>query len=193
MEIKSIKDPAKFLIDSGLLFEINRSVLHPFGLAMAVYPDGKEPGSDEGVIQIYDDRDDKEGTLFGDEAFMLGMAKFEKFLEEFGIDKIQQRKEILGYVQQFFPNPYLVKDGVTIFKRNPDYDKQVEDSPEAILFTVPYKWLEDRTVQWFNLTVEEFVVSYSYEMSDVVYQDAKIAGVATNEEFVKHGLPDEVE
>ncbi len=35
-EIKRVKDPAKLLIKTGLLFEINRRVLHPFGLAMEV-------------------------------------------------------------------------------------------------------------------------------------------------------------
>ena len=35
-KIKKIKESAEFLVDSGLLFEINRKILHPLGLAIEV-------------------------------------------------------------------------------------------------------------------------------------------------------------
>ena len=37
--MNKIKETAEFLSDNGLLFEINRKVLHPLGLAMEIYID----------------------------------------------------------------------------------------------------------------------------------------------------------
>ena len=35
-DIKRVADPAKLLLETGLLFDINRSILHPLGLALEV-------------------------------------------------------------------------------------------------------------------------------------------------------------
>lgn len=87
----------KFLLDSGLLFEINRTVLHPLGLALAVMV------SDDGDCKfdgLWDSREDPEGIIFTDEVLKEGTEKHLKYLREEGFEKLQQRYEKLGYVRQ---------------------------------------------------------------------------------------------
>lgn len=57
-----VKDAAKFLLEAGLLGEINRKVLHPLGLALIVKEnlDGTCKFSNE----LLDCRDDFEGISF---------------------------------------------------------------------------------------------------------------------------------
>jgi hypothetical protein len=99
-QIKRIKS-AKFLLDSGLLFEINRRVLHPFGLALEVISDNN--GNPLHIGDLWDYRNDPEGIIFGDDILEAGSAKFEKFLEEFGNAKLKERVKALGYIVQPVP------------------------------------------------------------------------------------------
>lgn len=188
MEIKYIKDPVKFLIDSGLLFEINRSVLHQFGLAMSVTLNEEGVDSEKGVIKIWDDRDDKEGILFGEEAFIDGFSKFGKFLADFGMGKINERREEVGYVIQTFPNPYLVRDGVSLYTYHPDYTPKDPASPKIILFTVPYQWINVQVAEWFDQSVDLFLMDYTHDSAELLYYEAKNAGVILSEEAIEEGL-----
>jgi len=97
---KKLKDPCQFLLDSGLLFILNHQILHPFGLAMEI------KFNDDGTKTlggIWDYRKEKEGLLFDDETMEIGMAKYIKFLEEFGYKKLEERNEVLGFVHQPMP------------------------------------------------------------------------------------------
>lgn len=107
-DFKYIENPAQFLLDSGFLFEINRWVLHPYGLALAVSMStenaarleaGEEVDPTELGIKIWDNREDSEGILFADETFAEGVEKFKKYVEA-NKHKIEQRAEKLGYVIQ---------------------------------------------------------------------------------------------
>ncbi|MCK9541093.1 MAG: hypothetical protein M0R03_03585 [Novosphingobium sp.] len=97
---------ARFLYDTGLLFEINRRILHPFGLAMEIKYDDQEGAlSDADAImtmsqELWDYRDDPEGMIYGDESLKNGGNKFKKFLDAFGKEKLQQRMELLGFTIQ---------------------------------------------------------------------------------------------
>jgi hypothetical protein len=96
--IKRISEPARFLVNSGLLFEINRQVLHPLGLALEVVED-----EDSGIYSmggIWDYRDDPEGILFAPKTFKDGLKKLNAYMDSGGRDKIARRKELLGYVVQ---------------------------------------------------------------------------------------------
>lgn len=103
----NIKDPANFLCDSGLLFEINRRILHPMGLALAVqFPDDGEldPSLETATINILDNRNDPEGWVFDEETLTEGQAKLEKFVAENGIvQKLMTRRAQLGFVTQTIP------------------------------------------------------------------------------------------
>lgn len=87
---------AKFLDESGLLFTINRDILHPLGLAMSVTED--EQGSYMGKMWVVDA---PEGIIFSQETFDEGVRKYNQFLLSIGVDKkLRTRREKLGYVVQ---------------------------------------------------------------------------------------------
>jgi len=138
-EIKRIAEPGQYLMDTGLLFEINRRVLHPFGLALEVIVhEEDELKAIEAFIEelkankdnetklvtvstdacgiliehltsllkikqgvpiggIWDYREDPDGMRYGKDAFKDGAMKYTKFMLNFGIDKLTQRREVLGY------------------------------------------------------------------------------------------------
>lgn len=107
-----IKIPAgQFLLDSGLLFEINRKVLHPFGLALEViespepleeaYREDNDPPPTYVISnQLWDYRDDEEGMIFAEKTFREGFMKLKKFMAEFGFERLNTRAKALGYVIQ---------------------------------------------------------------------------------------------
>lgn len=90
---------AKYLRESGLLFQINRDILHPLGLALEVTVN--EDGTEE-IKSLWDCRNDAEGIIYDQKTFERGQAKLDKFYEEFGENKIQQRIETIGYAVQNF-------------------------------------------------------------------------------------------
>jgi hypothetical protein len=97
MKRNKIKNTPEFLLESGLLFEINRKILHPFGLALEVIVD------DENKIafgSIWDARDDAEGIVFEKDSFDVGREKFEKFMNDFGDMRLKTRLNNLGYTIQ---------------------------------------------------------------------------------------------
>ena len=98
-----IENPADFLRASGILFEINRQVLHPLGMELHLHAD-----DDDGIggIDIEDNRGEAEPICFTAEAFNEGRARYEDYLAEHGRENIQKRRR-LGMVIQTGPSvPY---------------------------------------------------------------------------------------
>lgn len=93
----NIDNPAKFLVDTGLLFEINRAVLHPFGVAMAVTLD--DDGKYKESFGLLDARDDPEGWVFDDASFAECEAKYAAFGKA-ERDRIFRRLDSLGFIRQ---------------------------------------------------------------------------------------------
>jgi hypothetical protein len=102
MKTIKIKNTPEFLLDSGLLFEINRKVLHPFGLALEIIVN-----DDNEVVfgNIWDYRTDPEGITYDDESYSVGNEKFKKFMEEFGANRLKSRERRLGFIIQPEPGP----------------------------------------------------------------------------------------
>lgn len=77
--------------EQGYLQELNRRFLHPLGLALEIVknPDGTETFGD-----VWDERDDPEGIIFGE-----GMIDPEKAnrIDHEGRQKGNQRMKLLGY------------------------------------------------------------------------------------------------
>lgn len=88
----------KELLDWGLIFEINRSVLHPLGLAIAV--EMTEKGEVFFSNGVWDSRDDPEGIIFAKDAFERGDAKYQNFMDKFGTARCEERTKVLGYTVQ---------------------------------------------------------------------------------------------
>ena len=93
-----MKNEARFLLDSGLLFEINRLVLHKHGLAMVIDIDidNRRKVKIRGIVETKD----ADGWLFDQESFEEGRFKYEQFLNEKGTLQLDKRKEVLGFVIQ---------------------------------------------------------------------------------------------
>lgn len=104
MSIKRIGDgspeaAARFLYQSGLLFEINRRVLHPLGLALEIQQDDED--SDKiGFGGLWDYRNDPEGLYFDAESFDSGAARLGAFLGHDVPTRFEQRERTLGFVIQ---------------------------------------------------------------------------------------------
>ncbi len=96
----SIESHVKFLIDNGLIFEINRKVLHPLGLALEVgiHPDNSKWVTISGLSCV--DDDDEEGYLYDEESYKVGAEKYKEFLIKKGRAKIELRKNKVGFVVQ---------------------------------------------------------------------------------------------
>lgn len=86
-----------FLIKTGLLFQINRDILHPVGLAL----EAEEDDNGDFILKnLWDLRNDPEGVVYSPEAFERAQRKLDHFYETFGNAKIKEREEVLGYVYQ---------------------------------------------------------------------------------------------
>ncbi len=85
----------KFLLDSGLLFEINRQVLHPLGLALTAKLDGS--------LQIKDSRAKPELLLFSQELLRSCRLKFKQFMAAYGNKQMDRRAKLLGQSCQWVP------------------------------------------------------------------------------------------
>jgi len=92
------KVSVKRLVDDGILFEMNRQVLHPMGLSMAVMVDPSNQAAPETVILL--ETDDDEGVLFNEEDFTSGAARFHSFFKKTGEDRVARRIRAIGFTRQ---------------------------------------------------------------------------------------------
>jgi hypothetical protein len=99
-------------METGLLFEINRRILHPLGVALEMIIDDKT--GEVRLGEIWDCRCDKEGNpnlegmVFDKEIFLGGSKKYTEFMEREGNTKLETRKRKLGFIVQTKP---VVKGG----------------------------------------------------------------------------------
>lgn len=145
-EFKYVSNPIDLLRKSGLLFEINRQVLHPLGLALAVeLPEQPEEDSDLGIIHIVDCTDDPEGLVYDTQSFFSGVEKYNQYMDKEGDARLASRFDELGFYIQNIPDPYYIKNGIEL---------QTEDGTP---FKVSSKWLEVKVREWFDIELEEFL------------------------------------
>jgi hypothetical protein len=89
--------PLEHLRVTGLLFEINRRVLHPYGFALALSYDDATKRVD-GMRLIC--TKDQEGITYPPETFEEANARLQKFLDDEGNGKIECRLRALGFIEQ---------------------------------------------------------------------------------------------
>lgn len=98
MATTKIEDAAQFLWETGLLGEINRVVLHPRGLMLAVAVGEGEPARFDELVRS----DDPEGIDFGPDS----LEDIARKLDHFGWrDPLPAREKAIGYVVQPLPIP----------------------------------------------------------------------------------------
>lgn len=106
--MKQITDPVEFLIDNGILFEINRQILHPLGMQLEISLDSD--GRVENV-DLMDNRDSEAPIYFSSEEYERGRQKYQAYMESAGRRNIQKRRR-MGLVIQTGPNlPHHVGAG----------------------------------------------------------------------------------
>jgi len=98
--ISKIENPVEFMRNNGILFEMNRQVLHPLGLELHFHLD--ENGKITG-IDLLDNRENPDPIFFSPEAYTEGRETYEVYLKEHGRRNIQKRRQ-LGMVIQTGPN-----------------------------------------------------------------------------------------
>ena len=79
------------LIESGLLFEINRLVLHPYGKALSV-------DDITGEISLLESND-PEGMIFSKEEFLIGVEKYKEYRSS-KFDNLVDRFKAIGCIAQ---------------------------------------------------------------------------------------------
>lgn len=90
---------ARDLVESGLLFEVNRRVFHPLGLALAVDFDGRSHRISRRLVRTTDPG----GLEFSADALRDGYERLSTFMREGGYERLAARYERLGYRSQVPP------------------------------------------------------------------------------------------
>jgi hypothetical protein len=99
------QETVQLLIDSGLLFELNRTKLHPYGMALiAQVVDGKY---ELGMLT------NNPAVVFDKDVFRRGKAKMDQWLKAIGNVLIRRRQEAVGFTAQ-------VKEDWEEQRRRPD-------------------------------------------------------------------------
>jgi hypothetical protein len=93
---KQAKLDIDFILDSGLLFEINRQFMHPLGIAMTVRID--ENGQKTWAFKDY--REEPESVKFDNNTLTSGRLKYETFMKAFGFAQMAKRERKLGVSTQ---------------------------------------------------------------------------------------------
>jgi hypothetical protein len=110
-------DLKKLLLDGGVMFEINRAVLHKFGYSFFVSMDDKSGKLTQmGIIK----NGDYEGTIFDPETFKHGTKKYEAF-ENAQHANLESRKKACGWLNQ--DQPFQVANAPEV-KEIPKADKK---------------------------------------------------------------------
>ena len=92
-----IETDPKILFDHGILFELNRQILHPLGFSL-VFKERKS--SEESNTLVLLRTHDEEGVLFPEKSFMEGAAKFSIFMKNIGEKALQKRMSKIGFLRQ---------------------------------------------------------------------------------------------
>lgn len=88
---------AEFLYESGLFFEINRRILHPLGLSLEL----KEVNGELRINKLMLDlRDCPAGITYSEAELKENEKRIIDFMNSFGIEKMQERQNLLGYIVQ---------------------------------------------------------------------------------------------
>lgn len=92
---------AAYLLESGILFEINRSLCHQLGFAIVV----KKDENGKIVLGFKDSRENPEDVLFSKEVYAKGHHKLRKFMRDFGYGQLKKRDKALGWSSQSWHIP----------------------------------------------------------------------------------------
>ena len=96
MDWKDKPADIQFLLDSGLLYYINKEILHPIGIALVV----KRKSDNSLRLDIKDSRSEPHLLTYNKEDYAKAQDKFRDFMKKFGHSQIDKRRKKLGYGSQ---------------------------------------------------------------------------------------------
>lgn len=102
MTTSKIDTPEKFLEESGLLFHINRAILHPMGLSLMLAVQESPLGERTTVLHLYE-TDNTLGFVVSEDDLPKQKQVYEEFLAE-RKERILTRGKKLGYIIQGMNN-----------------------------------------------------------------------------------------
>lgn len=123
------KNPGVFLSNAGLMFEINRTLLHPIGRALATDENGD-------VSMLY--TDDSEGIVYEADDFTRASKKLQIFMEQEAEERFASRENELGFIVQEFADPDIFKEGTVSFETY-DWEAETQEGEEPPAFTYTMK------------------------------------------------------
>lgn len=85
----------KFLDDNGILFEVNRRVLHPLGLSLQVSSDGQ--------AELFQTTDPV-GMVFTAGTFQAGESELLEYMAREGDSRLISRQAFLQFIEQVGPD-----------------------------------------------------------------------------------------
>ncbi len=88
---------ADFLFESGLFFEINRRLLHPLGLSLELKTINGELRINKLMLDL---RDSPAGVIYSEAELKEHEKRIIDFMDAFGMEKMQERQNLLGYIVQ---------------------------------------------------------------------------------------------
>ena len=92
-----VENPEQYLHDTGLLFHMNRTILHPLGLSLAI---AEQNIQGQGITSlVLHETADLNGFEFTDADMKQALASYDVFLTE-RKSRVLTRGKTLGYIQQ---------------------------------------------------------------------------------------------
>lgn len=98
--MNQIDRPVRFLVENGILFELNRQLLHPLGMQLKIQL--AEQG-DACRLELVDNRDSPTPITFSPEEYEQGREQYQRYMQEHGKANMQKRRRV-GAVIQTGPN-----------------------------------------------------------------------------------------
>lgn len=84
-------DPS-YLVDSGILFEINRTIMHPMGVAMSI----KTAEDGTRTVELKDFRAAPEQMFFPESTYRACEKKWASFCSDFAFKQLERRRKHMG-------------------------------------------------------------------------------------------------
>lgn len=85
------KASPEFLLESGLLFEMNRTFLHPLGISLVLQND---------TLSLKDSKTEPDKLVFDRATMIRGQERISKFMQSFGFAQMDKRAKKLGWAVQ---------------------------------------------------------------------------------------------
>lgn len=165
--------PGLGLSEQGLLFETNRTLLHPLGMALA--------SDSKGNLSLLQ-TDDPEGFVYNEEAFQSGSQKLQQFMNAQAQAIFASREQELSYIIQEFPNPDIFREGSVAFTTHDwQADTPEGEEPPTFSFAMKADDAQELVALIFGQQLHTFIDQAGTMETGRLYELARRTGVLLEE------------